>query len=76
MFSFGGMGDVGKVGKIGIEGNRERIQINDHTPIGEGWVGLKEPGKTRSTKTHKIARFLKQNRTRNTQKHVGERINS
>ena len=66
------MGGMGDVGKIRIEGNGERIQIKTIVHRGERWVGLKEPGKTRSKKTHKITRFLKQNRTRNTQKHVGE----
>ena len=65
------------MGKIGIEGNRERIQIKTIVHLeGEGWVCLKEPGKTRSMKTHKIAGFLKQNQARNTQKHVDEKINS
>ena len=59
-------GVLGKVRKIGID-NGEKIQIKrSYTSRGRR-VGLKDPGKTSSTKTHKIARFLKQNRTRNTQ---------
>ena len=77
----GGMGDVNKVGKIEIEGNGEKKTKHDRTPRGTGRpqasrVGLKLPVRQKSTKSHKIARFLKQNRTRNTQEHVSERINS
>ena len=62
-----GMGDVKKVGKIEIEDNGEKKQINnDRTP--SATKGMPQaPTKTSSTKSHKIARFLKQNRTRNTQ---------
>ena len=70
----GRMGDVREVGRIEIEGNGEEKRKKKTIEHEGNWLGLKArprprpltPGKN-VDKTHKIARFLKQNRTRNTQ---------